>query len=98
VARAELVDLFLQPRDVLARLVKPFHKFLVPIECLRELAVGLTQPALQHYDGSGIVLVVDDDAAMRRWKARFVRSDYGSKSSPRLRISSAALTRTCLGA
>jgi len=48
--------------------------------------------------GSGMVLVVDDDAAMRRWKARFVRSDYGSKSSPRLRISSAALTRTCLGA
>jgi len=30
-----------------------------------------------------MVLVVDDDAAMRRWKARFVRSDYGSKSSPR---------------
>jgi hypothetical protein len=49
-------------------------------------------------DGSGMVLVVDDDAAMRRWKARFVRSDYGSKSSPRLGISSAALTRTCLGA
>ena len=31
------------------------------------------------HDGSGMVLVVDDDAAMRRWKARFVRSDYGSK-------------------
>jgi hypothetical protein len=45
-----------------------------------------------------MVLVVDDDAAMRRWKVRFVRSDYGSQSLPRLRICSAALTRTCPGA
>ena len=49
------------------------------------------------HDGSGMVLVVDDDAAMRRWKARFVRSDYGSKS-PRLRMSSAVLTQICLAA
>jgi hypothetical protein len=27
-----------------------------------------------------MVLVVDDDAAMRRWKARFARSDYGAAS------------------
>jgi hypothetical protein len=32
------------------------------------------------HDGSGMVLVVDDDAAIRRWKARVVWSDYGSKS------------------
>jgi len=48
------------------------------------------------HDGSGMVFAVDDDAAVRRWKARFVRLDCGSQSSPRLRMSSAELTRTCL--
>src|SRR3989442_9684314 len=48
--RAELVDLFLERRDLLPRLVEGVHQLLVLVEGLDELAVGFPQPGLEHHE------------------------------------------------
>src|SRR3990170_584494 len=48
--RAELVHLFLQRRDLLARLVECVHEFLVLVERLDELAVRLAQLVLEDHE------------------------------------------------
>src|SRR5262249_37006600 len=47
---AELVDLFLERRDLLARLVERVHELLVLIERLHELAVSLAQLVLEDHE------------------------------------------------
>ena len=54
--RAELVDLFLQRGDLLARLVERVDELLVLVEGLDELAVGLAQLVLEDHELLGRVL------------------------------------------
>src|SRR5437667_198816 len=53
---AELVDLFLERRDLLARLVERVHELLVLIERLHELPVRLAELVLEDHEILGCVL------------------------------------------
>jgi len=48
--RAELVDLFLERGDLLARLVERVHQLLVLVERLHELPVRLAELVLQDHE------------------------------------------------
>src|SRR2546430_770051 len=53
---AELVDLFLERGDLLARVVERVHELLVLVERLNELAVRLTELVLEDHEVLGRVL------------------------------------------
>ena len=54
--RAELVDLFLEGGDLLARLVEGVHELLVLVERLHELAIRLAELVLEDHELLGRLL------------------------------------------